>query len=115
VCKSSFIELLASTYFPPIQAVFQTLEPAVIVMALTVTMRSEPKLAVDIVKGDEPVASITPFFCVHVPERMVQSGLEGSLLRVLPEVTVTCTVIKCTRVPLVALTVIEYWPLAVLL
>jgi len=55
-------------------------------MALTVTVRFEAKVLVDIIIGsvvDELyVASITPFFSIHVPLRMLQSELEGLLLRV---------------------------------
>src|SRR5919109_593041 len=75
------IELLAFTYLPPIHAVFHTFEPAVIVMARTVTVRFDANVDVDLISGHEPVLSMTPFFCVQVPERIVQSELAGLLLR----------------------------------
>ena len=68
-------------------------------MALTVTVRSEAKVPVDLIIGsvvDElVVASITPFCSVHVPLRIVQSVLEGLLL----SITATCTAIltECSR------------------
>jgi len=83
-------------------------------MALTVTMRLEPQLLVVWFSADVPYPSKYPLRSLQLGVTTLQSELEGLLLRVLPEVTVTCRVIKCTRVPLVALTVIEYWPLTVL-
>jgi len=104
--------LQSFVYLPLIQAVYDGCEPGVKVTTLTVTVRSEPKLLADWISADVPYPSKYPLRSLQLGVTTLQSGLEGSLLRVLPEVTVTCTVIKCTREPLVALKVIEYWPLA---
>ena len=69
-------------------------------MVLTVTVRSEANVLVDLIIGsvvDElVVASITPFFSVHVPLRIVQSVLEGLLLSITPgETTFTVNDMLC--------------------
>jgi len=76
-------------YFPRIQAVYHGWDPGVSVIAFTVTVRSEAKLLADTISADVPEPSRYPFTSLHVGARILQSGLEGSLLKVVPIDVVT--------------------------
>src|SRR2546428_13775834 len=71
-------------YFPRIQAGYHGWDPGVSVIAFTRTVRSEAKLLADTISADVPEPSRYPLTSLNVGARILQSGLEGSLPRVVP-------------------------------